>query len=110
MEAVALHHGPNRVPHQNFDAISAVYAANLLAHELEESSSGELAVYSLENCQEELTTLGVGEMIPAPFPFPIPRPFGGEGGRRRRPGEGVMLRRWPRCAPSPFACPTSPAC
>jgi len=64
VEAVALHHGPNRVPHQNFDAISAVYAANLLAHELEESSSEEPAVYNLENYQEELTMLGVWEMIP----------------------------------------------
>jgi HD-like signal output (HDOD) protein/CheY-like chemotaxis protein len=65
VEAVALHHGPNRVPHQNFDAISAVYAANLLAHELEESSTSEPAVYNLENYQEELTTLGIGEMLPA---------------------------------------------
>ena len=32
VEAVALHHGPNRVPHQNFDAISAVDVANLLTH------------------------------------------------------------------------------
>ncbi len=64
VEAVALHHGPNRVPHQNFDAISAVYAANLLAHELEESASGDAAVYKLENYQEELATLGVGGMIP----------------------------------------------
>jgi HD-like signal output (HDOD) protein len=34
VEAVALHHAPNRVPHQNFDAASAVYIANLLAREL----------------------------------------------------------------------------
>ena len=47
VEAVALHHGPNRVPHQNFDAISAVYAANLLAHELEQSSSGEASSLQL---------------------------------------------------------------
>jgi HD-like signal output (HDOD) protein len=64
VEAVALHHGPNRVPHQNFDAISAVYVANLLAHELDESSRDGPAVYILENYQEELTTLGVWEQIP----------------------------------------------
>jgi HD-like signal output (HDOD) protein/CheY-like chemotaxis protein len=64
VEAVALHHGPNRVPHQNFDVISAVYAANLLAHELEESTNGNSAVYNLENYQEELATLGIGGMIP----------------------------------------------
>jgi HD-like signal output (HDOD) protein len=64
VEAVALHHGPNRVPHQNFDAISAVYAANLLAHELEESASGSPPTYNLENYQEELATMGVAEMFP----------------------------------------------
>jgi HD-like signal output (HDOD) protein/CheY-like chemotaxis protein len=64
VEAVALHHGPHRVPHQNFDAISAVYAANLLAHELEESSNGEQEMYNLENYREELTTLGVAELLP----------------------------------------------
>lgn len=64
VEAVALHHGPNRVPHQNIDAISAVYAANLLAHELEEAASGSTPTYNLENYQEELATLGVKELIP----------------------------------------------
>ena len=65
VEAVALHHGPNRVPHQNFDASSAVYAANLLAHELEESSQGAVPTYNLENYHEELAALGVAEMLPA---------------------------------------------
>ena len=64
VEGVALHHGPNRVPHQSFDAISAVYIANLLAHELEQSSRGGPAVYNLADYQEEFATLGVGEMIP----------------------------------------------
>ena len=41
VEAVALHHRPNRVPRQSFDAISAVYVANLLAHEFDEGSNGE---------------------------------------------------------------------
>jgi len=64
VEAVALHHGPNRVPHQNFDAISAVYVANFLAHELEQSSGGGPAVYNMEDYQEEFATLGIREMIP----------------------------------------------
>jgi HD-like signal output (HDOD) protein len=64
VEAVALHHRPNRVPRQSFDAISAVYVANLLAHELEESSNAESAVYNLENYQEELASLGILEKIP----------------------------------------------
>jgi len=64
VEGVALHHGPNRVPHQSFDAVSAVYIANLLAHELEASSGGEAPVYSLENYQEEFATLGVATLVP----------------------------------------------
>ncbi len=32
-EAIAYHHTPSAVPHRGFDAISAVYIANLLAHE-----------------------------------------------------------------------------
>jgi HD-like signal output (HDOD) protein len=64
VEAVALHHGPNRVPHQHFDAISAVYAANLLAHELEQPSGSGPNVYDLENYKEEFETLGIWEMVP----------------------------------------------
>jgi len=65
VEAVALHHRPNRVPRQSFDAISAVYAANLLAHELEESShDAESAFYNLEDYREELASLGILERIP----------------------------------------------
>jgi HD-like signal output (HDOD) protein len=32
-EAVAYHHAPEKVPHYRFDALAAVYVANLLAHE-----------------------------------------------------------------------------
>jgi HD-like signal output (HDOD) protein len=64
VETVALHHRPTRVPHQNFDAISAVYAANLLAHELEDSSGGGPAAYSLENYQEEMAALGIADRMP----------------------------------------------
>jgi HD-like signal output (HDOD) protein len=64
VEAVALHHSPNRVPHQNFDAISAVYTANLLAHELEEGSSEGSNIYRLENYKEELISLEAWELIP----------------------------------------------
>jgi HD-like signal output (HDOD) protein len=59
VEAVALHHGPNRVPHQNFDAVSAVYVANLLAHELEAPSPEVLLENGVETNQEELAALGV---------------------------------------------------
>lgn len=36
-EAIAFHHTPGRVPHRHFDALTAVYVANVLAHELDES-------------------------------------------------------------------------
>jgi HD-like signal output (HDOD) protein len=55
VEAVALHHAPNRVPHECFDAVSAVHVANLLARELEPLSPGAtLGSYTPAN-PEELT-------------------------------------------------------
>jgi HD-like signal output (HDOD) protein len=65
VEAVALHHGPNRVPHQYFDAVSAVHVANLLAHELEASSSEVPSEYDAGASLEELKALGVAEDLPA---------------------------------------------
>jgi HD-like signal output (HDOD) protein len=59
VEAVALHHGPNRVPHQYFDAVSAVYVANLLAHGLEAPSSEVPLENDIETNREELAALGV---------------------------------------------------
>ena len=64
VEGVALHHGPNRVPHQNFDAVSGVYVANLLAHEIESSSGASGVAYDLENYKDELAALGVDGMLP----------------------------------------------
>jgi HD-like signal output (HDOD) protein len=63
VEAVALHHAPNRVPHQNFDAASAVYIANLLAQELDSSPalSGE---NELQGDLEYLVSLGVQKDVP----------------------------------------------
>jgi HD-like signal output (HDOD) protein len=65
VEAVALHHGPNRVPHEYFDAVSAVYIANLLAHELEAPSSEVPLENGIELNQEELAALGVAEDLAA---------------------------------------------
>jgi HD-like signal output (HDOD) protein len=64
VEAVALHHRPNRVPHQQLDAVSAVYVANLLAHELEQASGGGPPVYNLDDYREDLATLGVDKLLP----------------------------------------------
>jgi len=63
VEAVALHHAPHRVPHQSFDAATAVYIANLLTEELESPapSPGE---NGLEDNQEYLLSLGVQNDLP----------------------------------------------
>ncbi len=58
-EAIAYHHTPAAVPHRGFDAISAVYVANLLAHESDESC---------EKCEWDvpfLKAIGVGPQVPA---------------------------------------------
>jgi len=58
-EAIAYHHTPSAVPHRGFDAISAVYVANLLAHETDESG---------ERCEWDLPFLkavGVAAQVPA---------------------------------------------
>jgi HD-like signal output (HDOD) protein len=59
VEAVAYHHGPSRVPHENFDAVSAVYVANFLAHELEAPSAEVPLEEDAETNRKELTALGV---------------------------------------------------
>jgi HD-like signal output (HDOD) protein len=64
VEGVALHHGPNRVPHENFDVVSAVYVANLLAHELDQAFSADPAVYNLEKYHQEFAEMGIGEVLP----------------------------------------------
>jgi HD-like signal output (HDOD) protein len=63
VEAIALHHAPHRVPHQNFDAASAVYVANLLAEELD-SSTAIPRENELRGDQEYLASLGVQEDVP----------------------------------------------
>jgi HD-like signal output (HDOD) protein/CheY-like chemotaxis protein len=63
VEAVALHHGPNRVPHENFDSVSAVYVANLLAHDLVAPSPEVSLENTIETSQEELAALGVQERL-----------------------------------------------
>jgi HD-like signal output (HDOD) protein/CheY-like chemotaxis protein len=65
VEAVALHHRPNRVPHEYFDAVAAVYVANLLAHELEAPSSEVPLESGLEANQAVLAALGVEKDLPA---------------------------------------------
>jgi HD-like signal output (HDOD) protein len=65
VEAVALHHSPTRVPHEYFDAVSAVHVANQLAHELESSSLEAAGPIDTEPNRAELTALGVGGELAA---------------------------------------------
>lgn len=59
-EAVAHHHAPTRVPHQNFDAVAAVHVANTLAHQANPSS------LPFEPVNEALLeSLGVADRYPA---------------------------------------------
>ncbi len=63
VEAVALHHAPNRVPHESFDAVSAVHIANFLARELEVPSNGaDLDSYAAANSQELIAMGADGEL------------------------------------------------
>jgi HD-like signal output (HDOD) protein len=64
VEAVALHHSPPRVAPRDFDAASAVYAANLLAHEVE-SPAPEGPGSQAGTSQEELEALGIGQDLAA---------------------------------------------
>jgi len=64
VEAVALHHAPNRVQHQDFDAVSAVYVANLLARELEATSPEAPPEDSAETHEQDLIALGIQQRMP----------------------------------------------
>ncbi|MCH7979188.1 MAG: HDOD domain-containing protein [Acidobacteria bacterium] len=61
-EAVAHHHKPKRVPHQSFDAVGAVYVANLLAHA---HAPGPKASRDVEDPidMEYLQKLGVADQL-----------------------------------------------
>lgn len=63
VETVALHHAPTRVPHQQFDAVAAVYVANLLAHRVDPTD--DQPECEGEQAEQELADLGVLEYIPA---------------------------------------------
>jgi HD-like signal output (HDOD) protein len=65
VEAVALHHAPARAPHQGFDAVSAVHAANLLAHEVESPPPESSTEILPGNNQAALEALGAGEDLAA---------------------------------------------
>jgi HD-like signal output (HDOD) protein/CheY-like chemotaxis protein len=64
VEPVALHHGPNRVPHQSFDAVSAIYVANLLAHEVEGPTREAALENAPESGMDDLVALGLQDSMP----------------------------------------------
>jgi HD-like signal output (HDOD) protein len=63
VETVALHHAPTRVPHQQFDAVAAVYVANLLAHRVDPADDQPESEGNQP--ERDLADLGVLENIPA---------------------------------------------
>lgn len=65
VELVALHHGPSRVPHQEFDAITAIYVADLLAHIVDPGPDELDADVLLAQAEDDLKELGIFDSIPA---------------------------------------------
>lgn len=59
-EAVAYHHSPEKVPHHRFDALGAVYVANLLAHENEGTPTNFRATWDHDFLEE----MGVAKNLP----------------------------------------------
>lgn len=59
---MALHHSPNRVLNRGFDAIAAVYVANLLAHRIEPNQAADPET-DLEHCEQDLAALGVLDQL-----------------------------------------------
>jgi len=62
VEAVAHHHRPTRIPHSGFDCSSAVYLADLLAHEAEDRLLGLPARALSELNAKSLAELGATEI------------------------------------------------
>jgi HD-like signal output (HDOD) protein len=59
VEAIAHHHRPTRIPHTGFDSSTAVYLADLLAHELEVHPEDSTAAQLSEYDRACLETLGI---------------------------------------------------
>jgi HD-like signal output (HDOD) protein/CheY-like chemotaxis protein len=63
VEAVAHHHAPTRVPEQGFDALAAVYVANILALECTPSPSGGEDLVQPSFDGDYLDSLGVSAQL-----------------------------------------------
>jgi HD-like signal output (HDOD) protein len=59
VEAIAHHHHPTRIPHSGFDSSTAVYVADLLAHELDAHPQDLTGSELQESDRACLQTLGV---------------------------------------------------
>jgi hypothetical protein len=58
VEAIANHHHPDRAPNSGLDCTTAVYIADLLAHELEAHPQGSVGLPIKEPDRACLETLG----------------------------------------------------
>jgi putative nucleotidyltransferase with HDIG domain len=65
VEAVACHHAPTRLPHAEFDVLSAVYVADVLVDEQAVALGAGDAELSGPLDDEYLATLGVADEVPA---------------------------------------------
>jgi hypothetical protein len=61
VEAVAHHHRPNRIPYESFDVSAAVYVADRLAYEINQSHLAPLGVPD----DTFLEALGLSQQYPA---------------------------------------------
>lgn len=65
IESIAYHHTPMRVPHQTFDTLAAVYVADILAHEVEDSLPGWPHFAHSGPDSKYLEEIGVTDQLPA---------------------------------------------
>jgi HD-like signal output (HDOD) protein len=65
VEAVACHHAPTRLPHAEFDLLTAVYVADVLIDEQTVAREDAGAERSGPLDDEYLATLGVADQVPA---------------------------------------------
>jgi HD-like signal output (HDOD) protein len=65
VEAVAYHHRPDRIPHTSFDASTALYVADRLAHELDDHPGNAKGIPSRESDDALIEALGLSQQYSA---------------------------------------------
>jgi hypothetical protein len=65
VEAVAYHHRPDRIPHTSFDASTALYVADRLAHELDDHPGNAKGIPSRQSDDALIEALGLSQQYSA---------------------------------------------